>query len=69
MQKKLDDSGKNAKQEDAAEAPANPYSIGDPGAFARNMVRVGQQSQKLLGDFLKRQVDGARDPVDPLNLA
>ena len=69
MQKKLDDSGKNAKQEDAAETSANPYSIGDPSAFARNMVRVGQQSQKLLGDFLKRQVDGARDPVDPLNLA
>ncbi|MEI9992913.1 MAG: class I poly(R)-hydroxyalkanoic acid synthase [Rhizomicrobium sp.] len=65
MQKKLDDSG---KADDAATASANRYSVGDPGEFARNMVRVGQQSQKLLGDFLKRQVDGAREPMDPLNL-
>ncbi|MEJ0025743.1 MAG: class I poly(R)-hydroxyalkanoic acid synthase [Rhizomicrobium sp.] len=69
MQKKLDDSGKSAKPDEPAMAAASPYSIGDTGAFARNMMRVGQQSQKLLGDFLKRQVDGARDPVDPLNIA
>ena len=67
MQKKLDDSGKNAKPEDAGSA--NPYAIGDPNAFARNMVRVGQQAQQLLGDFLKRQAGATREPLDPLNIA
>jgi polyhydroxyalkanoate synthase subunit PhaC len=53
-----------------AETPDNDaYRIGDPGAFARNMVKVGMQSQQLLRDFMKRQ--GAKtgnEPRDPLNL-
>jgi polyhydroxyalkanoate synthase len=61
MQKKLDDSGKPAETE-------NPYTVGDPGEFARNMVKVGQQSQKLLGDFLKRQTQSGSEPLDPLNI-
>ncbi|HTQ15137.1 MAG TPA: class I poly(R)-hydroxyalkanoic acid synthase [Rhizomicrobium sp.] len=46
------------------------YKIGDPGMFARNMVRVGMQSQRLLGDFIKRQSSkaGGNQPLDPLNL-
>ncbi|HVV64832.1 MAG TPA: class I poly(R)-hydroxyalkanoic acid synthase [Rhizomicrobium sp.] len=46
------------------------YRIGDPAAFARNLVQVGQQSQKLLGDFIKRQTtrDASGGPLDPLNL-
>ncbi|MBV9419657.1 MAG: class I poly(R)-hydroxyalkanoic acid synthase, partial [Alphaproteobacteria bacterium] len=75
MQKKLDDSGKkNAKQDESAKpaaesAAANPYALSDPAEFTRNMMRVGQQSQKLLSDFMKRQTGAAREPLDPLNIA
>jgi len=46
------------------------YKIGDPGAFARNMVEVGIQSQRLLSDFLGRQAGkiGTSQPLDPLNV-
>ncbi len=46
------------------------YRIGDPGAFARNMVQVGIQSQRLLTDFLQRQAGklGSAEPLDPLNV-
>jgi polyhydroxyalkanoate synthase len=53
------------------ETPENDsYKIGDPGAFARNMMRVGMQSQRLLSDFVKRQSAkvGGNEPMDPLNL-
>ncbi|MBS0470448.1 MAG: class I poly(R)-hydroxyalkanoic acid synthase [Proteobacteria bacterium] len=33
------------------------------------MVKVGQQSQKLLSDFLKRQNGSGKEPVDPLNIS
>ncbi len=47
----------------------NRYAIGDPAAFARNMIQVGQQSQRLLSDFLKRRAaNGGSAPSDPLNL-
>ncbi|HSM95621.1 MAG TPA: hypothetical protein VLT91_06240, partial [Rhizomicrobium sp.] len=46
------------------------YKIGDPGAFARNMVQVGIRSQQLLADFLRRQASkaGSGEPRDPLNI-
>jgi len=59
----------------AAAATANPpqesdYRITDPGEFARNMVHVGIQSQRLLGDFLRNQAAKfGSEPFDPLNLA
>jgi len=55
----------------ATAAPAeNEYRITDPGEFARNMVHVGIQSQRLLGDFLRNQTTKfGSEPVDPLNLA
>ncbi len=63
-------------QKHAAQSRAKPdvehggYRIGDPAAFARNMVQVGVQSQRLLGDFLKRQAGKlGTEPADPLNLA
>ena len=51
-------------------ATDNRYAINDPAVFARNMMAVGQQSQKLLADFVKRQsAKGANSgPFDPLNL-
>ena len=71
MQKKLGDSGKNANTQDTAKDAPNPnlYALGDAGEFARNMVRVGQQSQRLLSDFFKRQSSADKEPLDPLNLA
>ncbi len=54
-----------------ADSPsADAYKIGDPGAFARNMVQVGIQSQQLLCDFLRRQTEkaGNGEPLDPLNI-
>ncbi len=46
------------------------YAIGDPAEFASNMVRVGQQSQKLLSDFMKRQTEKlGHEPLDPLNIS
>jgi polyhydroxyalkanoate synthase len=64
-----------ATAETRAERPADAavdesYRIGDPGEFARNMVRVGIQSQRLLADFTKRQAaKSGSEPADPLNLA
>ncbi len=49
----------------------NRYRIGDPAEFTRNMMQVGQQSQRLLADFVKRQTakgSGGAGPLDPLNL-
>ena len=56
------------KPAEPAEAQS-PYKVGDPGEFARNMVRVGIQSQRLLTDFLKNQTSKfGSEPFDPLNL-
>ncbi|HTT97059.1 MAG TPA: class I poly(R)-hydroxyalkanoic acid synthase [Rhizomicrobium sp.] len=59
----------NKKTQDA-EATKSDYSIADPAQFARNMVQVGQQSQRLLTDFMKRQANNKSNsgPADPLNL-
>src|SRR5579859_3045011 len=69
MQKKLTDKPQSNKATDASAPEASPYTIGDPGAFAQNMVRVGMQSQRLVADFVKRQAAKAgSEPLDPLNL-
>src|SRR5580658_8799811 len=48
---------------------ADAYKVGDPGEFARNMVKVGIQSQRLLSDFMKRQASkSGSEPRDPLNI-
>jgi len=50
-------------------APQDQYRITDPGEFARNMVQVGIQSQRLLTDFLRNQTEKfGSEPFDPLNL-
>ncbi len=72
MQEKLGDSGKDSKAKSTVKSDAdsvNPYAVGNAGEFAKNMVRVGQQSQRLLADFLKRQSSGSKEPLDPLNIA
>ena len=46
-----------------------PTSSLDPVAFARNMAQVASQSQRLVGDFLKRQAGKAgTEAFDPLNI-
>jgi polyhydroxyalkanoate synthase len=64
------DSRTTAAAAATGEAPRdNEYRISDPGEFARNMVRVGIQSQRLLADFLKNQsAKFGSEPLDPLNL-
>ena len=52
----------------AADTSKGAYSIADPAAFARNMMQVGQQSQRLISDFVKRQSAKGTGPSDPLNL-
>ena len=63
-------SAKSKVAEPEAGTPAD-YKIGDPGAFARNMVQVGIRSQQLLGDFVRRQTQkaGTGEPLDPLNIS
>ncbi len=70
---KSSDAGVNNRSQTAAAATARPvdesYKVGDPGQFARNMVRVGVQSQQLLANFMKRQAEKlGKEPLDPLNL-
>jgi len=48
--------------------PDNVYTIGDAAEFVRNMMRVGVQSQQLLVEFVKRQMEKGNAPLDPLNL-
>jgi polyhydroxyalkanoate synthase len=47
---------------------ASVYAIGDGAEFVRNMMRVGVQSQQLLTEFAKRQLEQGNAPADPLNL-
>jgi polyhydroxyalkanoate synthase len=57
------------REPDKPAADPDGYKVGDPGEFARNMVRVGIQSQRLLTDFLKRQAAKVgNEPLDPLNI-
>jgi polyhydroxyalkanoate synthase len=63
---------KNTEKPGTTSAPAaDDYAIADPGTFARNMVQVGIQSQRLLTDFLRRQASkaGSGEPLDPLNIS
>ncbi len=65
---------KSAQSDIAAEkaeavAETESYRLANPGEFARNMVRVGAQSQRLISEFLKRQSEKfGTEPLDPLNL-
>ena len=60
----------DAAQAATARTAPPEYRIADPGAFARNMVEVGIQSQRLLSEFARRQAEklGSSQPLDPLNI-
>jgi polyhydroxyalkanoate synthase subunit PhaC len=69
-QNRADTGRKGASAAPEQESAPDQYRIGDPGEFARNMVRVGIQSQRLLTDFLKSQTEKfGTEPLDPLNLS
>src|SRR5687768_17434034 len=45
------------------------YRLNDPATFGRNMAQVAAKSQKLVGDFVRRQSEGlGQAPLDPLNI-
>src|SRR5271156_1688598 len=51
------------------EQPDNDIKLPDPAEFAKNIVKIAAQSQRLVADFLKRQqADGAAGSADPLNI-
>ncbi|HLY04922.1 MAG TPA: class I poly(R)-hydroxyalkanoic acid synthase [Rhizomicrobium sp.] len=69
QRKEPDSRAKAAAAATAAGPDESDYRITDPGEFARNMVHVGIQSQRLLGDFLQNQATKfGSEPFDPLNL-
>ncbi len=71
MHKKLDDTGTNAKPGEPPKEAAAPnlYTFSDPAEFARNLMQVGAQSQRLIADFIQRQASRTgNEPLDPLNL-
>ena len=41
----------------------------DPAEWSRSMAEIAQRSQRLVLDFMARQIDGLPVPVDPLNVA
>jgi polyhydroxyalkanoate synthase len=60
----------SGKPAGASHDETSDYKMGDPGEFARNMVKVGIQSQRLLTDYFKRQASRTgQEPLDPLNIA
>ena len=51
------------------ETPGKEFKMPDPNEFSKNMLRVAEQSQKLVQEFLAKQPTGAGGEVaDPLNI-
>jgi polyhydroxyalkanoate synthase len=48
--------------------PAEPFKIPDPAEFGRSMADIAERSQRLVGDWLKRQSTGDSPNPDPLNI-
>ena len=51
-----------------SEPTGNDFKLPDPGEFAKNLMRVTEQSQKLVQDFLARQTAADPKAADPLNV-
>ncbi len=65
-------SGETAPTDSKSSEPgaSKGYVVNDGEEFARNMLKVASQSQKLLADFLRRQTDKDNSlPLDPLNIS
>ena len=51
------------------ETPGKEFKMPDPNEFSKNMLRVAEQSQKLVQEFLAKQPTGVGGEVaDPLNI-
>ncbi len=49
--------------------PDMPFKMPDPAAFGQSMAGIAERSQRLVGEWLKRQSeDGMRPSADPLNI-
>ena len=66
--RKLGNKAPPADPPNPEDAAAEAYKIGDGAEFVRNMMRVGEQSQKLLAQFVRAQSEKGPGPRDPLNL-
>ena len=55
---------KSPKPDDAA-----PFKMPDPAALGSSMAQIAERSQRLVGEWLKRQADaGPQTSADPLNI-
>jgi polyhydroxyalkanoate synthase len=49
--------------------PAAPFKMPDPAAFGQSMAMIAERSQRIVGEWLKRQAEeGAPTSPDPLNI-
>ena len=51
------------------QAPRDDITLPDPAEFSKNLLKVAQRSQHLVGEFLRRQAEKkGSQPLDPLNV-
>ena len=48
--------------------PAAPFKMPDPAEFSRSMSDIAERSQRIVGEWLKRQADDGPGKPDPLNI-
>ena len=59
----------NGTGSDKTNASKDDVTMPDPAEFSKNMVKVAMQSQRLIADFVNRQVQtGVAAPGDPFNV-
>ncbi len=58
-------SDRPGKTQSAKEAPE--FRLPDPASMGRTMAEVAERSQRIVGDFLRRQAEDSQNP-DPLNV-
>ena len=48
---------------------AVPFRLPDPSELGRSMAEIAERSQRIVGEWLKRQSEGGVANPDPLNIA
>jgi polyhydroxyalkanoate synthase len=48
--------------------PAAPFKLPDPASFGRSMASIAERSQRIVGEWLKRQAEEGPSGTDPLNI-
>ena len=49
-------------------SPVPPFKLPDPAELGRSMAGIAERSQRIVGEWLKRQSEGGLPPSDPLNI-